>query len=200
MKPSGDHLIISCLFRASLNALEFLSFFSSIDVVCFMFSFLFCDSFVLQWSDGGAGVKPCHKNHVEICEAPADGTDPLCPRLTCCQTDHQKCESFDLLYTDCLRTCVGWRGKQPTTSATSFFLWKQFAHVIAVGVDTCWSNPLGGQQSRTAWLQKRNQADWLWWLPRRQLVPVFAVLFKLCSSALKSRDQAPLCFLSGPTI
>lgn len=72
-------------------------------------------------------------------------------------------QAFDLLYTDCLRTCVGWRGKQPTASAIIyfffFFWWKQFAHVISVGVDTCWSNPLEGQQSRMAWLQKRNRAD-----------------------------------------
>lgn len=152
-----------------------------------MLFFLFCDSFILQWSDGGAGVKPCYKNHVEICEAPSDGTDPLCPRLTCCQADHQKCESFDLLYTDCLRTCVGWRGKHPTASATPLFpFFDGNSLLISVGVDTCWSNPLEGQQSRMAWLQKRNRADWLWWLPQRRLAPVFAVLCKLCSSALKN--------------
>lgn len=27
-----------------------------------------------------------------------------------------------------------------------FLWWKQFAHVISVGVDTCWSNPLAGQE------------------------------------------------------
>ena len=54
--------------------------------------FFFRDSFVLQWSDGRAWAEPCHQNYVENGQAPADGADPLCPRLTCCQTDHKKRE------------------------------------------------------------------------------------------------------------
>lgn len=160
MKPSGDHLIISCLFRASLNAL--LSFFPASMLFVSCFFFLFCDSFVLQWSDGGAGVKPCHQNHVEICQAPSDGTDPLCPRLTCCQADHQKCESGFSPAVHQLSQNLRWPAREAAHSVCHyfhFFLWKQFAHVIIVGVDVCRWNPLEGQQSRMAWLQKRNRAD-----------------------------------------
>lgn len=87
-----------------------------------------------------------------------------------------------------LEPALAGEGSSPQHLLLHYFLfwWKQFAHVISVGVEMCWSNPLGGKQSRMAWLQKRNRADWLWWLPQRRLAPVFAVLCKLCSSALKN--------------
>lgn len=49
-------------------------------------------SLFLQWPDERTGVQHCHQDCVELCQANADGPDPLRSWLTGCQADHTKCK------------------------------------------------------------------------------------------------------------
>ena len=61
-----------------------------------LYLFYFCDSSsissVLQRPDADPGVQPAHKNRVEFSQAPADGKDPVHPRLPCRPQDIKECK------------------------------------------------------------------------------------------------------------
>lgn len=67
--------------------------------LCFLSSskvFVLCTSFsispLLQRPDADPGVQPCYKNRVEFSQAPADGKDPVHPRLPCRPQDIKECK------------------------------------------------------------------------------------------------------------
>lgn len=106
-----------------MHSEEFLSFFptSMLFVSCFFFSFsataLFCNDLMeglelnpatrIMWKS----VKPLLMGQILYA--------PDSPAVR--QIIKNVSRALDLLYTDCLRTCVGWWGKQPTASATPLF-------------------------------------------------------------------------------
>lgn len=94
------------------------------NTICFSFSSSFpTPSSLLQCPDADPGVQPCHENCVEFSQAPADGKDPLHPRLPRSPQDIKECE---------------WDHLQPDPSPLSLFqltfapLLRFFQHSVSV--------------------------------------------------------------------
>lgn len=76
---------------------------------------------------------------------------------------------------------IFFHGREPIPYVNIF----RFVFRFGFTVDTCWSNPSGGQQPWMVWLQKKNRADWLWWLPHGGLAPEFLQCYE-SNSGLKN--------------